>query len=55
MSWFVDSYLRTARAELANDLTACFVCLLEHKDNASRQGACRALTILQVFFVYCYD
>uniref|UniRef100_A0AC34RIF0 FAM65 N-terminal domain-containing protein n=1 Tax=Panagrolaimus sp. JU765 TaxID=591449 RepID=A0AC34RIF0_9BILA len=43
----IDSYLRTARTDLANDLTACFVCLLEHKDSASRQGACRALTILQ--------
>uniref|UniRef100_A0AC35FLQ6 FAM65 N-terminal domain-containing protein n=1 Tax=Panagrolaimus sp. PS1159 TaxID=55785 RepID=A0AC35FLQ6_9BILA len=43
----IDSYLRSACSDLSNDLTACYTCLLEHSDEASRRGACRALAILQ--------
>lgn len=46
--FFADSYLRSACSDLSNDLTACYTCLLEHSDEASRRGACRALAILQV-------
>lgn len=45
---FIDAYLRSACVDLANDLTACYTCLLEHNEEASRRGACRALAILQV-------
>uniref|UniRef100_A0A914DVX6 FAM65 N-terminal domain-containing protein n=1 Tax=Acrobeloides nanus TaxID=290746 RepID=A0A914DVX6_9BILA len=43
----VEKYLRSACKELKSDLTACYVCLLEHKDEQSRRGACRALAVLQ--------
>lgn len=47
---FLEKYLRSACKELKSDLTACYVCLLEHKDEQSRRGACRALAVLQVIF-----
>uniref|UniRef100_A0A915N2F7 FAM65 N-terminal domain-containing protein n=1 Tax=Meloidogyne javanica TaxID=6303 RepID=A0A915N2F7_MELJA len=42
----IEKYLRKASPELALDLSACFMCLLEHENDASRRGACRALAIL---------
>uniref|UniRef100_A0A183CGQ5 RING-type E3 ubiquitin transferase n=1 Tax=Globodera pallida TaxID=36090 RepID=A0A183CGQ5_GLOPA len=43
----IEKYLRKASPELQMDLTACFLCLLEHKDTLTRCGACRALAILR--------
>lgn len=51
---FLEKYLRSAGKDLKADLTACYVCLLEHKDEQSRRGACRALAILQVLFFGSY-
>lgn len=42
----IEKYLRKASTELALDLSACFMCLLENENEASRKGACRALAIL---------
>lgn len=43
----IEKYFRKASLELALDLAACFLCLLEHDDELSRCGACRALAILR--------
>lgn len=49
----LEKYMNDASTELANDLAACFMCILEHEDSASRRGACKALSILLVkFFFY---
>uniref|UniRef100_A0A914WEA1 Uncharacterized protein n=1 Tax=Plectus sambesii TaxID=2011161 RepID=A0A914WEA1_9BILA len=42
----IERYLTKAQGQLAEDLIMTYICLLEHDDNESRQGACRALTIL---------
>ncbi|KAI1732986.1 filopodia upregulated, FAM65 domain-containing protein [Ditylenchus destructor] len=43
----IEKYFQTVCAQLANDLSACYMCLLEHEDELSRCGACRALAILK--------
>uniref|UniRef100_A0A915DXY6 HEAT repeat domain-containing protein n=1 Tax=Ditylenchus dipsaci TaxID=166011 RepID=A0A915DXY6_9BILA len=43
----VEKYLKNTSNELANDLSACFMCLLEHDDELSRCGSCRALAFLK--------
>lgn len=43
----IEKYFRKASPELVQDLAACFLCLLEHNDELSRCGACRALAMLR--------
>ncbi|KAK0398857.1 hypothetical protein QR680_002782 [Steinernema hermaphroditum] len=43
----IGRYLQSASDEMVEDLTSCFMCLLEHSDEDSRRGACRALVVLE--------
>uniref|UniRef100_A0A1I7XYS1 PL48 domain-containing protein n=1 Tax=Steinernema glaseri TaxID=37863 RepID=A0A1I7XYS1_9BILA len=43
----IGRYLQSASSEMIEDLTSCFMCLLEHPDEDSRRGACRALVVLE--------
>uniref|UniRef100_A0A914ZJ68 FAM65 N-terminal domain-containing protein n=2 Tax=Parascaris univalens TaxID=6257 RepID=A0A914ZJ68_PARUN len=42
----IERYLIVARGQLRDDLITCYVCLLEHENDHSRKGACRALGVL---------
>uniref|UniRef100_A0A183TZB5 Adaptin_N domain-containing protein n=1 Tax=Toxocara canis TaxID=6265 RepID=A0A183TZB5_TOXCA len=42
----IERYLITARGQLREDLITCYICLLEHENDHSRKGACRALAVL---------
>lgn len=52
---FAERYLRKAQGQLSEDLILTYICLLEHDDNESRQGACRALAILNVRFYIAFS
>ncbi|TMS40074.1 hypothetical protein L596_006500 [Steinernema carpocapsae] len=43
----IGRYLQSSSEEMVEDLTSCFMCLLEHNDEDSRRGACRALVVLE--------
>uniref|UniRef100_A0A915Q386 FAM65 N-terminal domain-containing protein n=1 Tax=Setaria digitata TaxID=48799 RepID=A0A915Q386_9BILA len=42
----IESYLKSANGQLRDDLIMCYICLLEHENEQSRKGACRALGTL---------
>ncbi|VDK86382.1 unnamed protein product [Onchocerca ochengi] len=42
----IELYLLSANGQLRNDLIMCYICLLEHENEQSRKGACRALGTL---------
>uniref|UniRef100_A0A0N5ADP2 PL48 domain-containing protein n=1 Tax=Syphacia muris TaxID=451379 RepID=A0A0N5ADP2_9BILA len=41
-----ESYITRAREQLRDDLITCYICLLEHENDQSRKGACKALKLL---------
>ncbi|VDN01239.1 unnamed protein product [Thelazia callipaeda] len=43
----IEGYLTSARGQMHVDLVMCYICLLEHENEQSRKGACRALGILR--------
>lgn len=45
---FLESYLLHAQGALREDLVNTYLAFLEHEDPLTRQGACRALSVLQV-------
>uniref|UniRef100_A0A1I7VFY6 PL48 domain-containing protein n=2 Tax=Loa loa TaxID=7209 RepID=A0A1I7VFY6_LOALO len=42
----IETYLLSASGQLRDDLITCYICLLEHENEQSRKGACRALGTL---------
>uniref|UniRef100_A0A0R3S013 PH domain-containing protein n=1 Tax=Elaeophora elaphi TaxID=1147741 RepID=A0A0R3S013_9BILA len=42
----IETYLLSADGQLRDDLIMCYICLLEHENEQSRKGACRALGTL---------
>ncbi|EJW71346.1 hypothetical protein WUBG_17746, partial [Wuchereria bancrofti] len=42
----IEAYLLSASGQLRDDLITCYICLLEHENEQSRKGACRALGTL---------
>lgn len=52
--FILEAYLNEVSIQLANDLAACYMCILEHEDLTSQIGACRALAILQVILFFNY-
>ncbi|VIO87627.1 Uncharacterized protein BM_BM2438 [Brugia malayi] len=42
----IEAYLLSASGRLRDDLITCYICLLEHENEQSRKGACRALGTL---------
>ncbi|CAG9540194.1 unnamed protein product [Cercopithifilaria johnstoni] len=42
----IETYLLSASGQLRDDLIMCYICLLEHENEQSRKGACRALGTL---------
>ncbi|VDK88735.1 unnamed protein product [Litomosoides sigmodontis] len=42
----IETYLLSASGQLRSDLIMCYICLLEHENEQSRKGACRALGTL---------
>uniref|UniRef100_A0AC35TYW6 PL48 domain-containing protein n=1 Tax=Rhabditophanes sp. KR3021 TaxID=114890 RepID=A0AC35TYW6_9BILA len=43
----IVNYLVNSNGELSQDLTSCFLMLLEHDDHSTRRAACRVLSILR--------
>lgn len=54
VSLVIESYLKSTKGQLREDLINSFSDLLEHDDADSRHGACRALTILNVIFYHIF-